>query len=205
MLLLIGYPIAYGIARAARRAGDTHSAGDPAVLDVVFDQGLRLDHHPSARRSVEPHALGPGHHRVSGGLARERHSDLHRPRLFLFAVHGAAALRNASKHDPALLEAAADLGARRWKAFWSVTLPLSWPGIAAGALLCFIPIVGEFVIPDLLGGSETMMIGQTLWTEFFANRDWPIASAIAIALLCVILGPIAMWENLRARQLQGSA
>jgi putrescine transport system permease protein len=107
------------------------------------------------------------------------------------------------KLDPALLEAAADLGAPRWRAFWSVTLPLSLPGAAAGALLCFIPIVGEFVIPDLLGGSETMMIGQTLWMEFFANRDWPIASAIAVVLLCLLVGPIALWENLRARQLQG--
>ena len=103
------------------------------------------------------------------------------------------------KIDPALLEAAADLGASRMKAFFAVTLPLSVPGIAAGALLCFIPIVGEFVIPDLLGRSETMMIGQTLWTEFFSNKDWPIASAIAIVLLCVLVIPIAAFERLRLR------
>ena len=79
------------------------------------------------------------------------------------------------KMDETLLEAAADLGCTRWtRAFWLVTLPLSLPGVAAGVLLCFIPIVGEFVIPDLLGGSQTMMIGQTLWTEFFSNRDWPV-------------------------------
>ena len=81
------------------------------------------------------------------------------------------------KMDETLLEAAADLGCPRWKAFWLVTVPLSLPGVVAGALLCFIPIVGEFVIPDLLGVSRRAMIGQTLWIEFFGNRDWPVASA----------------------------
>ena len=108
------------------------------------------------------------------------------------------------KIDQSLLEAAADLGCPRWKAFWTVTLPLSLPGVAAGVLLCFIPIVGEFVIPDLLGGSDTMMIGQTLWTEFFSNKDWPIASAIAIVLLCLLVVPIAVFENLRTRGPRGA-
>jgi putrescine transport system permease protein len=107
------------------------------------------------------------------------------------------------KMDENLLEAAADLGCPRWKAFWLVTFPLSLPGLAAGALLCFIPIVGEFVIPDLLGGSETLMIGQTLWTEFFSNRDWPVASAIAIALLMLLLVPILFYERLQQRSLRG--
>src|SRR5262249_51306071 len=91
--------------------------------------------------------------------------------------------------DETLLEAAADLGCPPWTACWLVTLPLSIKGVFAGALLCFIPIVGEFVIPDLLGGSETQMIGQTLWTEFFANKDWPAASAVAIVLLCLLVVP----------------
>jgi putrescine transport system permease protein len=108
------------------------------------------------------------------------------------------------KMDETLLEAAADLGCARWKTFWLVTLPLSFPGIAAGALLCFIPIVGEFVIPDLLGGSDTIMIGQTLWTEFFSNRDWPVASAIAIALLGLLLVPILFYERLQQRSLEGN-
>src|SRR5918995_7530518 len=90
------------------------------------------------------------------------------------------------RQDPTLIEAALDLGSPPWKAFWTITLPLSMPGIVAGALLCFIPIVGEFVVPDLLGGSETLMIGRTLWSEFFSNRDWPLASAVAIVLLVVI-------------------
>ena len=97
--------------------------------------------------------------------------------------------------DPALLEAAADLGCTRARAFWRVTVPLSRPGIAAGALLCFIPILGEFVTPDLLGGSQSQMIGQTLWGEFFANRDWPVASAVAIVLLFLLVVPIMFFQR----------
>ena len=108
------------------------------------------------------------------------------------------------KMDESLLEAASDLGCPPWKAFWLITFPLSLPGVAAGALLSFIPIVGEFVIPDLLGGSESQMIGQTLWTEFFSNRDWPVASAIAIALLGLLLVPILFYERLQQRSLEGA-
>jgi len=107
------------------------------------------------------------------------------------------------KMDESLLEAASDLGCPTWKAFWLITFPLSLPGVAAGALLSFIPIVGEFVIPDLLGGSESQMIGQTLWIEFFSNRDWPVASAIAIALLGLLLVPILFYERLQQRSLEG--
>jgi putrescine transport system permease protein len=106
------------------------------------------------------------------------------------------------KLDESLLEAAADLGCRPWKAFWLVTLPLSLPGVAAGALLCFIPIVGEFVIPDLLGGSEQLMIGQVLWTEFFSNRDWPAASAVAVVLLCLLLVPVVIYQHMQLRALE---
>lgn len=102
--------------------------------------------------------------------------------------------------DPTLLEAAQDLGAPRWKAFWTVTVPLSMPGVVAGSLLCFIPIVGEFVIPDLLGGSETLMIGRTLWSEFFSNRDWPLASAVAIVLLLLVVIPIVIYRETEARR-----
>lgn len=107
-----------------------------------------------------------------------------------------------SKMDDALLEAAADLGASKLKAFWLVTFPLSLPGIGAGVLLCFIPIVGEFVIPDLLAGSDRMMIGQTLWLEFFTNKDWPVASAIAVVLLVVLLVPLLVYEKLQRRHLE---
>jgi putrescine transport system permease protein len=104
--------------------------------------------------------------------------------------------------DDTLLEAAADLGCPRWKAFWTVTVPLALPGLAAGALLCFIPIAGEFVIPDLLGGSENTMIGQTLWTEFFANKDWPVASAVAVVLVVFLVGPIAVYQHLQSREIE---
>jgi putrescine transport system permease protein len=106
------------------------------------------------------------------------------------------------KMDETLLEAAADLGCPRWKAFWLVTLPLALPGVFAGSLLCFIPIVGEFVIPDLLGGSDAMFIGQTLWAEFFSNKDWPVASALATVLLAILLVPIVFYQTVQARALE---
>lgn len=109
------------------------------------------------------------------------------------------------KLDHSLLEAAQDLGATPARAFWSVTLPLSAPGVAAGALLCFIPMMGEFVIPDLLGGSDTLMIGRTLWSEFFSNRDWPVASAIAVVLLVMLLAPIMAWRRLEDKATDGEA
>jgi putrescine transport system permease protein len=103
--------------------------------------------------------------------------------------------------DESLLEAASDLGAPPWKGFWLVTFPLSLPGLVAGALLCFIPAVGEFVIPDLLGGSDTLMIGRTLWTEFFANRSWSTASVITVLLLIVLVVPMVLYQNIQSRTL----
>ena len=104
------------------------------------------------------------------------------------------------KLDDTLLEAAADLGSPPWRAFWQITVPLSLPGVIAGCFLVFIPAVGEFVIPDLLGGSETLMIGKTLYNEFFMNRDWPVSSAIAVLLLLVLVLPIAIYNNVQARE-----
>ncbi len=101
------------------------------------------------------------------------------------------------RQDPRLLEAAADLGSPPARAFWQVTFPLSLPGVLAGCLLVFIPAVGEFVIPDLLGGSETLMIGKTLWNEFFINRDWPVASAVAVVLLVLLVGPLLLLQRAR--------
>jgi putrescine transport system permease protein len=102
---------------------------------------------------------------------------------------------NLEKMDIALLEAAADLGCRPWQAFYKITLPLSRPGIIAGCLLVFIPAVGEFVIPSLLGDPGMLMIGKVLWTEFFNNRDWPVASAVAIALLLFLVIPIMLYQR----------
>lgn len=99
------------------------------------------------------------------------------------------------KMDLSLIEAAQDLGAKPWRAFCLVTLPLAKPGIIAGCMLVFIPAVGEYVIPALLGGSDTLMIGRVLWDEFFLNRDWPLASAVAIVMLIVLVGPIMFMRN----------
>jgi putrescine transport system permease protein len=109
---------------------------------------------------------------------------------------------NLVKLDSALLEASADLGARPFATFVHVTLPLSFPGIVAGFMLVFIPAIGEFVIPELLGGPDTLMIGRILWNEFFSNRDWPVASAVAIAMLLAVVVPIMILRSLGER-LQG--
>ena len=106
------------------------------------------------------------------------------------------------KLDPTLLEAAADLGSTPWRAFMDITLPLSIPGMIAGSLLVFIPAVGEFVIPSLLGGPNQLMIGRVLWDEFFGNHDWPVAAAVAIAFLLLLVGPIAIYQYYNVRQLE---
>jgi putrescine transport system permease protein len=107
--------------------------------------------------------------------------------------------------DPILLEAAADLGCRPWKQFVTITLPQSMPGVMTGCMLVFIPVMGEFVIPDLLGGPDTLMIGKLLWMEFFNNKDWPLASALAIVLLLVLIVPFVVmrhYEQKAAEELQ---
>jgi putrescine transport system permease protein len=108
---------------------------------------------------------------------------------------------NLMKLDSSLLEAASDLGAAPWKVFMTVTLPLSKAGMIAGSMLVFIPAVGEFVIPDMLGGAETLMIGKVLWQEFFNNRDWPVASAVAIVMLLLLLLPITLFHRYQSREL----
>jgi putrescine transport system permease protein len=112
---------------------------------------------------------------------------------------------NLEKHDATLLEAAADLGAPPWKAFMRITVPLSFPGVIAGALLVFIPAVGEYVIPTLLGSANQIMIGRVLSDEFFENRDWPVASAVAILILIILMGPIVIFQRYRGRELESGA
>lgn len=106
------------------------------------------------------------------------------------------------KLDNTLLEASADLGSPPWKSFIDVTLPLSMPGIIAGSMLVFIPAIGEFVIPSLLGGPDNLMIGRLLWDEFFNNHDWPVASAVAVAILVLLAGPIAIYQHYNVRELE---
>ncbi|EHR71485.1 ABC-type spermidine/putrescine transport system, permease component I [Burkholderiales bacterium JOSHI_001] len=105
---------------------------------------------------------------------------------------------NLAKMDLRLLEAAADLGASPWTAFWKITVPLSKAGIIAGSMLVFIPCVGEFVIPELLGGPETLMIGRVLWDEFFSNNDWPMASSVAVVMVLLIIVPLAIFNKYQA-------
>ncbi|MBQ1763781.1 MAG: ABC transporter permease subunit [Aquincola sp.] len=111
---------------------------------------------------------------------------------------------NLSKMDLRLLEAAADLGSTPWTAFWKVTVPLSKAGIIAGSMLVFIPCVGEFVIPELLGGPETLMIGRVLWDEFFSNNDWPMASAVAVVMILLIIVPLALFNRYQAEAQEGA-
>jgi len=109
---------------------------------------------------------------------------------------------NLEKHDHTLLEAAADLGSRPWKSFVRITLPLSVPGIVAGAMLVFIPAVGEFVIPSLLGRPDQLMIGRLLYDKFFATLDWSLASAVAIAMLLLLVAPIVIFQRMQSRELE---
>ena len=104
------------------------------------------------------------------------------------------AYANLVKLDTRLLDAAYDLGARPWRAFVSVTLPMSMPGIIAGAMLVFIPAVGEYVIPELLGGADTLMMGRIMWTEFFTNADWPMASAVTVIMVLLLLVPMIVFQ-----------
>jgi putrescine transport system permease protein len=203
LLLLVGFPLAYGMARAPRR-------WQPALfmlvvlpfwtsfliriyawVNILQRDGLLNQVLLALRIVDEPPAWLSTDTAVYIGIV---YSYLPFMVLPIYAT--------LEKMDESLIEAAADLGCPRWKAFWLVTLPLSLPGVIAGALLCFIPIVGEFVIPDLLGSSQTMMIGQTLWTEFFANKDWPVASAVAAVLLCLLVVPTVIYQQVQTRALE---
>jgi putrescine transport system permease protein len=203
ILLLIGYPIAYGIARAPRRAQPMLVAAIVlpfltafliriyAWVNILQREGLLNDLLLALGLIREPLVWLSTDTAIYIGIV---YSYLPFMVLPLYA--------SLERADETLLEAAIDLGCPWWKAFWVVTVPLSLPGVIAGVLLCFIPIVGEFVIPDLLGGSGATMIGQTLWTEFFANKDWPVASAMAVVLLFLLLAPIMIYQHLQMRELE---
>jgi putrescine transport system permease protein len=203
LLLLIGFPLAYGISRAPRRwqpvlfmlvvlpFWTSFLIRIYAWINILQREGL-LNQLLLALGIVDaPPVWLSTDTAVYIGMV---YSYLPFMVLPIYAT--------LEKMDETLIEAAADLGCPRWKAFWLVTLPLSLPGVIAGAMLCFIPIVGEFVIPDLLGSSQTMMIGQTLWTEFFANKDWPVASTVAVVLLCLLIVPIIVYQQMQMRNLE---
>jgi len=206
MLLLIGYPIAYGMARLPQRW-----QGIAMMLVIVpfwtsflirIYAWINILQHDGLLNKVLL-AL----HVISVPLVwLSTDSAMYLGIVYSYLPFMILPLyATLAKQDPALLEAAADLGASPRQAFWQVTFPLSLPGVGAGALLCFIPIVGEFVIPDLLAGSDSLMIGQTLWLEFFTNKDWPVASAVAIVLLVLLVAPLLLYERLQHRQLEGAS
>ena len=203
MLLLIGYPIAYGIARSPRRwqpilfmlvvlpFWTSFLIRVYAWINILQREGLLNQVLLALHVVAAPVTWLATDTAIYIGIV---YSYLPFMALPIYAT--------LDKLPESLLEAAADLGCPRWKAFWLVTLPLSLPGVLAGVLICFIPIVGEFVIPDLLGGSDSLMIGQTLWVEFFSNRDWPAASAVTVVLLGLLIVPIMIYQQRQMRQLQ---
>jgi len=203
MLLLVGYPIAYGIARASARWQPI------LIMLVILPFWTSFLIRVYAWINILQHDGLLNRALLALGIVRaplvwlSTDTAIYIGLVYSYLPFMVLPLyASLQTMDETLLEAAADLGCPRWKAFWSVTFPLSLPGVGAGVLLCFIPVVGEFVVPDLLGGSETMMIGQTLWTEFFANKDWPIASTIAVVLLALLVVPTLLYERLQTRQIE---
>ena len=217
LCLLLGYPFAYFMARA-------RSTLQPALLMLVMLpfwtsfllrvyawRGLLTEGGWVAEFIT---ATGIDHALFALGLINAPGQLMHTPfslvlgmtytylPFMILPLYG-----NLAKMDLRLLEAAADLGAPPWTAFWKVTVPLSGAGIIAGSMLVFIPCVGEYVIPELLGGPETQMIGRVLWDEFFANNDWPMASSVAVVMVLLIIVPLAMFNKYQAEagDLRGAA
>ncbi|HMH99064.1 MAG TPA: ABC transporter permease subunit [Bradyrhizobium sp.] len=205
ILLVIGYPIAYGMARLPRR----WQAIAMMLVIVPFWTSFLIRIYAWINILQHDGLLNQvllALHLVSAPVVwLSTDSAMYLGIVYSYLPFMILPLyATLAKIDPALLEAAGDLGSSPRQAFWQVTFPLSWPGIGAGVLLCFIPIVGEFVIPDLLAGSNSMMIGQTLWLEFFTNKDWPVASAAAVVLLLLLLAPLTFYDRLQRRQLEGA-
>jgi len=203
MLLAVGFPIAYAIARVPKRWQAV------LVLLIVLPFWTSLLIRIYAWMNILQHDGPLNELLVALSIVKEPPVWLStNTAIYIGIVYSYLPFMvlplyaTLEKLDETLLEAAADLGCPRWKVFWLVTLPLSTSGVVAGALLCFIPIVGEFVIPDLLGGSKSPMIGQTIWMEFFGNKDWPAASAIAVVLVCLLVTPILIYQNQAMRTLE---
>jgi putrescine transport system permease protein len=198
LLLMIGYPIAYGMARAPK------ALRPMLVMMVILPFWTSFLIRVYAWIGIlKPEGLLTAFLQTLGILGPEDQVRVFNTEIAVFigivysylpfmVLPLYAALE---KMDATLLEAAADLGSPPVKSFWVITFPLSLPGVIAGCFLCFIPIMGEFVIPDLLGGSGTLMIGKTLWSEFFSNRDWPLSSAVAVILLLILVVPIVLFQN----------
>ena len=208
LCLATGYPFAYFMARARPGAR-------PALLMLVMLpfwtsfllrvyawKGL-LSEHGWAADAIE--ALGLDHALAAAGLIPAPGQLMNTPFSLVLGMTYTylpfmilPLYSNLVKMDLRLLEAAADLGATAWVGFWTVTVPLSRAGIVAGSMLVFIPCVGEYVVPELLGGPQTQMIGRTLWDEFFSNNDWPMACAVAATMILLIIVPLAFFSRYRA-------
>jgi putrescine transport system permease protein len=204
LCLLLGYPIAYAIARARgawRRLllflvilpfWTSFLIRVYSWIAILQPNGLLNEFLITLRLISAPLPLLNNQFSVELGLV---YSYL--PFMILPLYGSLSAL------DQNLIEAAADLGARPWQVFFRVTLPLTLPGIAAGSLLVLIPAIGEFVIPDLLGGPDTLMIGKVLWDEFFNNRDWPVAAAVAVVLVAALAVPLLAAQRFLEREHAG--
>ena len=206
LCLVIGFPMAYGIARAKK---DTQTVllllimmptwtailiRVYAWMGILSNNGLLNSALMGMGLISEPLQILNTNLAVYIGVV---YSYLPFMVLPLFA--------NLVKHDLSLLEAGSDLGSTNFNNFWKITVPLAKNGIIAGCMLVFIPVVGEFVIPELLGGPETLMIGKVLWQEFFNNRDWPVASALAVVMLAILIVPIILFNRSQAKELEGKA
>ncbi len=200
LTLLVGYPVAYGMARAPATIRPTllmlvilpfwtsFLIRVYAWIGILKPEGLLNQFLLAVNVIDEPLIILNTHSAIFIGIV---YSYLPFMILPLYS--------SLEKMDYSLIEAAKDLGCTSNGAFWKITFPLSLPGVIAGCMLVFIPAVGEFVIPDLLGGSQTLMIGKTLWNEFFANRDWPVSSAVAVILLLLLIVPIMIFQSAQAR------
>ena len=206
LCLLIGYPMAYAIARAPKEMQTVYVLlimmptwtailiRVYAWMGILSNNGLLNGALMGIGLIDEPLIILNTNLAVYIGIV---YSSLPFMVLPLYA--------NLVKHDLSLLEAASDLGARSLTSFWKITVPLSKNGIIAGSMLVFIPVVGEFVIPEMLGGPETLMIGKVLWQEFFNNRDWPVASALAVVMLAILMVPIILFNRNEAKELEAKA
>ena len=205
LCLLVGYPLAYAIARLEP------SVRNVALMFVVLPSWTSFLIRVYAWVGILKNNGLLNNALIGLGVIDEPLPILHTPvAVYIGIVYAYLPFMvlplyaNLVKHDPRLLEAANDLGAPPWKAFLTVTLPLSRAGIIAGAMLVGIPVVGEFVIPEMLGGDATLMIGRVLWQEFFNNRDWPVASAVATVMLLLLLVPIMIFRHYQAKEMESS-
>lgn len=203
LCLLLGYPIAYGISRMEP------STRNIALMLVILPSWTSFLIRIYAWVGILKNNGLLNNMLIGMGLIDEPLAILHTPvAVYIGIVYAYLPFMvlplyaNLVKHDHRLLEAANDLGAPPWKAFLTVTLPLSKAGIIAGSMLVLIPVVGEFVIPEMLGGPDTLMIGRVLWQEFFNNRDWPVASAVAIVMLALLIIPITIFHRSQSKEME---